>query len=70
MARQLHIKKPVKMGFKKNGKGQKLESALKKYIGEQEKLSFQEKLTYAIVKLALNKGSESFDVSKEQMVES
>jgi radical SAM protein with 4Fe4S-binding SPASM domain len=55
---------------KRTEKGSKLESALKKYIGEQEKLSFQEKLAYAIVKLALNKGSESFGVSKEQLVES
>jgi radical SAM protein with 4Fe4S-binding SPASM domain len=55
---------------KRTEKGSKLESALKKYVGEQEKLSFQEKLAYAIVKLALNKGSESFGVSKEQLVES
>jgi radical SAM protein with 4Fe4S-binding SPASM domain len=53
---------------KRTEKGSKLESALKKYVGEAEKLSFQEKIAYSIVKLALNKGSESFGVSKEQLV--
>jgi radical SAM protein with 4Fe4S-binding SPASM domain len=55
---------------KRTERGSKLESALKKYVGEQKKLSFQEKLAYSIVKLALNKGSESFGVSKEQLIES
>jgi sulfatase maturation enzyme AslB (radical SAM superfamily) len=55
---------------KRNEKGSKLDSALKKYVGITEKLSFQEKLAYLIVKLALDKGSESFGVSKEQMIES
>jgi radical SAM protein with 4Fe4S-binding SPASM domain len=55
---------------KRTEKGSKLESALKKYVGEAEKLSFQEKLAYFIVKLALDKGSESFGVSKKQMIES
>ncbi|MEM3424360.1 MAG: radical SAM protein [Thermoproteota archaeon] len=48
-------------------KGSKLESALRKYVGEQERLSFQEKLAYLVVKLAIEKGSESFGVSREQM---
>lgn len=48
-------------------KGSRLESVLKKYVGEQEQLSFQEKLAYPVVKLALEKGSESFGVSREQM---
>ena len=47
-----------------------MEVALKKYVDEAQKLSFQEKLAYSIVKLALDKGSESFGVSKEQMIES
>jgi radical SAM protein with 4Fe4S-binding SPASM domain len=55
---------------KRTEKGSKLESALKKYVGEAEKLSLQEKLAYSIVKLALDKGSESFGVSKKQMIES
>jgi len=55
---------------KRTEKGSKLESALKKYVGKAEKLSLQEKLAYSIVKLALDKGSESFGVSKEQMIES
>jgi len=55
---------------KRTEKGSKLESALKKYIGEREKLSFQEKLAYTVVKLALDKSLESFGVSKEQLVES
>jgi len=55
---------------KRTAKSSRLEVALKKYVGEAEKLSFQEKIAYAIVKLALDKGSESFGVSKEQMLES
>jgi hypothetical protein len=55
---------------KRTEKGSKLESALKKYVGGAEKLSLQEKLAYSIVKLALDKGSESFGVSKEQVIES
>jgi radical SAM protein with 4Fe4S-binding SPASM domain len=55
---------------KRTAKSSRLEVALKKYVGEAEKLSFQEKIAYAIVKLALDKGSEAFDVSKEQMLES
>lgn len=51
-------------------KGSKLESALKEYVDEKEKLSFQKRLAYLIVKLALDKGSESFGVSKEQLLES
>ena len=60
----------LKWVSKRTEKGSKLESALKKYIGEQEKLSFQEKLAYIIVKLALDKGSKSFGVSREQLMES
>ncbi|MEM3659462.1 MAG: hypothetical protein QXU11_03500 [Thermoproteota archaeon] len=41
-----------------------------KYTGEPVKLNFQEKLAYLIVKLALDKGSESFGFSKEQLHES
>jgi len=70
MARQPHIEKPAKVGFKKNRKGQQTGVCSKEIQGEQEKLSFQEKLAYAIVKLALNKGSESFGVSKEQLMKS
>ncbi|MEM3708723.1 MAG: radical SAM protein [Nitrososphaerales archaeon] len=55
---------------KRTEKGSKLEHALKKYAGGNEKLSLQEKLAYFIVKLALDKGSESFGVLKEQLVES
>jgi len=51
-------------------KGSRLESALKKYSGDQGKLSFQEKLAYLIVKLTLDKGSESFGFPKEQLKES
>jgi hypothetical protein len=54
---------------KRTEKSSRLEVALKKHFGEAEKLSFQEKIAYSIVKLALDKGSESFGVSK-QMVES
>lgn len=60
----------LKWVSKRTEKGSKLEVALKKYVGETEKLSFQEKLAYLIVKLALDRGSESFGVSKEQMIES
>jgi len=59
----------LKWVSKRTEKSSKLEVALKKYAGEAEKLSFQEKLAYLIVKLALDKGSESFGVSKEQMIE-
>jgi radical SAM protein with 4Fe4S-binding SPASM domain len=59
----------LKWVSKRTENGSKLEVALKKYVGEAEKLSFQEKLAYLIVKLALDKGSESFGVSKEQMIE-
>lgn len=55
---------------KRTEKGSKLECALKKYVGRAGKLRFQEKIAYSIVKLALDKGSESFGVSKEQMIES
>ncbi|MEM3030094.1 MAG: radical SAM protein, partial [Thermoproteota archaeon] len=51
-------------------KGSRLESALTKYTGEPVKLNFQEKLAYLIVKLALDKGSESFGFSEEQLHES
>jgi len=60
----------LKWVSKRTKNGSKLEVALKKYIGESEKLSFQEKIAYLIVKLALDKGSKSFGVSKEQMIES
>lgn len=60
----------LKWVSKRNEKGSKLEVALKKYVGENEKLSIQERLAYWIVKLALDKGSQSFGVSKEQLVES
>ncbi|RLI11593.1 radical SAM/SPASM domain-containing protein [Candidatus Bathyarchaeota archaeon] len=55
---------------KRNEGSSKLEVALKKYVGENVKLSVQERLAYWIVKLALDKGSQSFGVSKEQLVES
>ena len=42
----------LKWVSKRTEKGSKLESAIKKYVGEAEKLSFQEKLAYSIVKLA------------------
>ena len=51
-------------------KGSRLESALKKYSGSQEKLSFEEKLAYLMVKLALDKSSGFFGFSKEQLKES
>jgi len=60
----------LKWVSKRTKNGSKLETALKKYVGAAEKLSFQEKIAYSIVKLALGKGSESFGVSKEQMIES
>jgi len=65
---------PVSRGLlrwvsKRTEKGSKLEAALKKYVGMQEKLGFQEKIAYAIVKLALDKGLESFGISKEQVIE-
>jgi radical SAM protein with 4Fe4S-binding SPASM domain len=60
----------LKWVSKKTENGSKLEVALKKYIDEAQKLSFQERIAYLIVKLALDKGSESFGVSKEQIVES
>ena len=60
----------LKWVSKRTENGSKLEVALKKYVGEAEKLSFQERIAYSIVKLALGKGSESFGVSKEQIVES
>jgi radical SAM protein with 4Fe4S-binding SPASM domain len=60
----------LKWVSKRTENGSKLEVALKKYVGEVEKLSFQERIAYSIVKLALGKGSESFGVSKEQIVES
>ena len=55
---------------KRTENGSKLEIALKKHIDETQKLGFQERIAYLIVKLALDKGSESFGVSKEQIVES
>lgn len=55
---------------KRNEGSSKLEVALKKYVGENVKLSVQERLAYWIVKLALDKASQSFEVSKEQLVES
>jgi radical SAM protein with 4Fe4S-binding SPASM domain len=55
---------------KRTENGSKLEIALRKYIDETQKLGFQERIAYLIVKLALDKGSESFGVSKEQIVES
>ena len=60
----------LKWVSKRTEKGSRLEVALKKYVSEAGKLSFQEKIAYSIVKLALDKGSESFGVSKEQMTES
>jgi hypothetical protein len=60
----------LKWVSKRTEKGSKLESALERYIGGREKLGFQEKLAYLIVKLALDKGSESFGFSKEQLKES
>jgi len=55
---------------KRTEKGSRLETALKKYVGEAEELSLQEKIAYFIVRLAIDKGSQSFGVSKAQMVES
>jgi len=60
----------LKWASKRTENGSRLEVALKKYVGEVQKLGFQEKIAYLTVKLALDKGSESFGVSKEQMVES
>ena len=60
----------LKWVSKRTENNSKLEVALKKYVDEAQKLSFQEKLAYSIVKLALDKGSESFGVSKEQTIES
>jgi len=70
MAWQSRFAKFIEVVSKRTEKGSKLESAIKKYVGEAEKLSFQEKLAYLIVKLALDKGAESFGVSKEQIIES
>ena len=53
---------------KRTENGSRLEVTIKKYVGEAEKLGFQEKIAYSIVKLALDKGSESFGVSREQMM--
>jgi len=55
---------------KRTERGSRLEAALKKYAGEKEKLSFQEKLAYLTVKLVLDKGCESFGFSRKQMAES
>jgi radical SAM protein with 4Fe4S-binding SPASM domain len=60
----------LKWVSKRTENGSRLEVALKKYVDEAQKLGFQEKIAYLIVKLALDKGSESFGVSKEQIVES
>jgi len=52
----------------KRKKGEsKLEKALKKYSGEEVNLSFQETIAYWIVKFALEKGANSFGVSKEKI---
>lgn len=48
-------------------RGSKLDSALRRYVGEPGELSIQERLAYLVVKLALDKGSKSFGVSEEQM---
>ncbi|HDD71565.1 MAG TPA: radical SAM protein [Candidatus Aenigmarchaeota archaeon] len=52
---------------RREGGSSKLEKALKKYAGEDVELSFQEKFAYLLTKLFIEKGAESFDISKEDV---
>ena len=52
---------------RREGSSSKLEKALKKYAGEDVELSFQEKFAYLLTKLFLEKGAESFGISKEDV---
>lgn len=55
---------------RRTGGGSRLEAALKRYAGEAGKLGFKGGITYLIVKLALDRGSESLGVSRSQVRES
>ena len=60
----------LKWVSKRTKKGSRLDIALRKYVGNiKGKLSLQERLAYLIVKLALDRGTQSFGVSKEQLIE-
>jgi len=60
----------LKWVSKRTEKGSKLDVALRRYVGDiKRKLSFQEKIAYLVVRFALDRGSQSFGVSKEQLTE-
>ena len=49
--------------------GSRLDLALKNYTGEEVKIGLKDKLAYKVVKLAIDKGAESFGVPKEEIKE-
>lgn len=52
---------------KRKGGSSKLEKAMEKYSGEDVKLNLQEKFVYLLTKLFIEKGADSFGVSREDV---